>query len=169
MPESVKVEQEKSLLVWKAKSRPFKPAEAQTKSVLMVLGILVAIVLALASEWMVLMVLGAGAFFYYAWTNVPPEVMEFKITNKGVWAFGRMYMWWEFKCWWLDEKWNTDLLAMQLKSGVLGRLYIPIEGVKLEEVKRIVNKYLIYEKPADTTLDKMGKWMMDKFPLESKA
>ena len=60
-----RVEQEKVLLSWKAKSRPFKPAEEQTRSVLVVLGILVGLVLIFAREIMLLLVIIAGALLYW--------------------------------------------------------------------------------------------------------
>ncbi len=78
-----RVEQEKVLLSWKAKSRPYKPAEEQTRSVLVVLGILVGLVLIFAREFMLLLVIIAGAFYYYAITRTPPEQVEYSITNKG--------------------------------------------------------------------------------------
>jgi hypothetical protein len=162
------MEQEKVLLTWTAKSRPFNKNGPQTRQVLVVLGILVAVVLIFAREWMLLLVIAAGVFYYYATTHVPPENMEYRITNKGVWAFGRAFMWWEFSRWWWAEKWTTKLIGLDLKTGVMGQMFIPVEGVKPEEVEKVMNKYLLFETPKETTAERMGKWMVEKFPLENK-
>jgi hypothetical protein len=157
----------KVLISWRAKSRPYSPIDAQTKSVLTVLVILTSLVLAFAGEWMILVVVAAGVFFYYAWNSAPPEEMDFSITDSGVVAFGRAYMWWEFNRWWMDEKYSMHLLGLELNSGMISRIYIPIEGVKKEDVGEVVGKYLTFDKPKDTLMDKMGKWMVEKFPLRS--
>jgi hypothetical protein len=163
-----RVEQEKELLSWKAKSRPYKSAEAQTRSVLIVLGTLIGLVLIFAREWMLLLVIIAGAFYYYAITRTPPEQVEYTITNKGIRAFGRLYMWWELSRWWWEEKLGTKLLALELKTGVMGRFYLPVEGIKDNEVEKVMEKYLLFEKPQITWMDKTAKWVQEKFPLENK-
>jgi hypothetical protein len=163
-----RVEQEKTLLSWKAISRPYKPTEAQTRSTLLVLGILIAVVLIFAQEWMLLLVIIAGVFYYYAITKIPPEQVEFAITNKGVRAFGRLYMWWELARWWWEEKLGIRLLSLELNSSAMGRFYIPIERVKEEDVEKIMMKYLLYEKPPVTWTDKAARWMQEKFPLENR-
>ena len=163
-----RVEQEKTFVTWQAKSRPQGPKSDQSRSVLMVLGILVATVLGFAGEWMLLSVLGAGAFFYYAWSRTPPEVVEFSITNRGIRAFGRLYQWWEFGRWWWEEKYGIKLATLELLTGMMGRMYLPVEGVGKEEVERVMNKYLLFEKPQDTTTYKMTRWMTEKFPLEKR-
>jgi len=48
-----------------------------------------------------------------------------------------------------------------------GRLILPM-GKNREAVEGEMSKYLLMEKPPDTALDKMGKWMEEKFPLEEK-
>ena len=168
MAEEAKVEQEKTLLSWRAKSRPYRPAEQQTRLVLLVLGVLITLVLAFAGEWMLIVVLMAGVFFYYAWNKVPPEEVDFLVTNKGIRAFGRLYMWWEFSSWWVEEKWSGHLMILSLSSGFVNRLYIPIETVKVDDLKKVVNTYLLYQKPADTPVDAMTKWVVEKFPLQNK-
>jgi hypothetical protein len=169
MPEEVKVEKEKTLLAWMAKSRPYKPAEQQTKTVLVVLGVLITLVLAFAGERMLIVVLMAGAFFYYAWNKTPPEEVEFAITTKGVKAFGRTYVWQEMAFWWTEEKLMSQLVVISLNSGLVNRLYIPIEGVTMEQVTKVLGQYLEMQKPAETPMDVMAKWVAEKFPLSSKS
>jgi hypothetical protein len=162
-------EKEKTLLSWIAKSQPFKPEEMQMRPILIVIAILITVVLIVAGEWMLLAVIAAGGFYYYAIKRTEPMNVEFVITNKGIRAFGRLYMWWEMKSWWWEEKWKTKLLALELGTGMMGRLYIPIETVRPEEVEKIMNKYLLMQKPLDTWQDKIGRYIKEKFPLENKT
>lgn len=162
------IEQEKVLLKWTAKSRPFNPKGMQTRQVLVVLGVLVTMILVFAKEWMLLVVLAAGAFYYYAVNHVPPEEAEYQITNKGIRAYGRLFMWWEFSHWWWIEKGTIKMIGMEIPSGVLGSIFVPIERRMEKEVEDILNKYVLYEVPTETMLDKVGRWVAEKFPLENK-
>ena len=162
------VEQEKVLLAWVAKSRPFRKGDFQSRQVLIVLGVLVAMVLVFAGEWMLLAVLAAGAFYYYATNHIPPGDAEYQITNLGIRAYGRLFAWWEFRRWWWAEKWTTKLIGLDLQTGVMGQIFIPLGEVKPEEVEKVMNKYVFYEKPQETMMDRASKWMVEKFPLENK-
>jgi hypothetical protein len=162
------VEQDKVLVSWVAKSRPFQKNPGQSRQVIFVLGGLISMVLVFAGEWMLLAVLAAGAFYYFATSKIAPEDMEYKITNKGIVAFGRTFMWWEFARWWWTEKWDTQLIGLDLQSGVMGRMYIPIEEKRKDEIEKSLNEFLLFEKPTDTTIDKFSKWVAEKFPLENK-
>ena len=162
------MEQEKTLLTWKARSRPYNPDQEKTRSVILVLGVLITLVLVFAGEWMLIVLMAAGAFYYYAQNKTAPEVVEYSITNKGLRAYGRLYLWWEFKRWWMEPKAKEILLVLDLQSGMMGRMYIPIGNAKEEEIGKALEKYLMNEKPQETPVDKMTKWVGEKFPLENK-
>ena len=59
-------------------------------------------------------------------------------------------------------------MILSLSSGFVNRLYIPIETVKVDDLKKVVNTYLLYQKPAETPVDAMTKWVVEKFPLQNK-
>ncbi len=50
----------------------------------------------------------------------------------------------------------------------MGRFYLPVEGSKDNEVEKVMEKYLLFEKPQATWMDKTAKWVQEKFPLENK-
>ncbi len=168
MAEDMGIEQEKVLLTWKAKSRPFNPDQERSRTVLIVLGVLLVVIFAFAGEWMLITLMAAGAFYYYAQNRVVPEEVDYSITNKGLKAFGRVYLWWEMRRWWVEAKINENLLVFDLTTGLMGRMYVPMGNVKQPEVEKVMAKYLIYEKPAETAVDRMTKWVAEKFPLENK-
>ncbi len=161
------MEQEKVLLTWEAESRPYNPIDEQTRPVVLVLAVLVGIVLLFTGETMIMIVLGSLAFLYVVWNKNPPEKMEFTITNKGIRAFDRVYMWWEFGRWWIEEKQSGKVLILEMISGLVGRLYLPLEERKSEDVKKVMSKYLVFDQPQDTAADKLARWVGEKFPLRN--
>ncbi len=162
------VEQQKILLTWKADSRSFRPEENQSRTVIIVIGILVAMVLVFAQEWWLLVVLLAGAFYYWAAYKAPPEIAEFSISSRGVIGFGRLYGWEEMKKWWWETKNGRNVMVLDMTTGLVGRVFIPIQESKFEEIGKMMNKYLLFETPQETAGGKMVKWVKEKFPLENK-
>jgi hypothetical protein len=122
-----------------------------------------------AQEWMLLTLMAAGGFYYYVMRRTEPLDVEFSITNIGVRAFGRMYLWWEMTRWWWEEKWSTKILVIEVPAGMMRRLYIPVEKVKPADIEEVMNKHLLKQKPTDTWVDKMIQWVKEKFPLENKT
>lgn len=162
------MEQEKVLLKWTAKSRPYRQGEFQSKQVFVVLGALVGLILLFAREWMLMMLLAAGGFYYYAINRIPPDEVEYQITNKGIKAFGRLYLWWEFSRWWWVEKWGFQLIGLDTQTSGFGRLFIPVDKGKVDEIEKLLNKQVLFEKPEVTWMDNLWKWLMEKFPLQNK-
>ena len=162
-----RIEQEKTLLTWKAPSRPFRSKEKRALTVPMVIAILVAFILVIAGEWVLIAVVAALVFAYYMWTTVPPEEAEFSLTTRGVRAHGSLYTWDTLVRRWVEQEWDHDLMIVETPMVLGGRLILPM-GKNREAVEGEMSKYLLMEKPPDTALDKMGKWMEEKFPLEEK-
>jgi hypothetical protein len=170
MPEDKpRVEQEKSLLIWKAPSRPYKAPGRQFLTVPMVIGILVGIIFLLAGEWMAIAVIAAIIFAYYMWSTVPPQEAEFAITNRGIRVGGQLFVWDALSRWWMGEKWGQKMLMVETPVSMVGRLIMPLGETPEVKVTEIMNKYLLRERPNETWMDKTGRWMTDKFPLEQKA
>ncbi|HBC72431.1 MAG: hypothetical protein UX91_C0001G0137 [Candidatus Amesbacteria bacterium GW2011_GWB1_47_19] len=161
-----RVEQEKTLVSWKAPARPFKPRGSQFLTVPMVTAILVGIILLLAGEWMLIAVVVALVFAYYVWTTVPPMEAEFLITTRGLRLHEQLYVWEVLTRWWMTDKWGQKILAVETPTVMVGRLLLPLGKTDEKEIIKEMEKYLLREQPADTTLDKMGKWLTEKFPLE---
>jgi hypothetical protein len=166
--ETPKVEQEKVILSWIGKSKPGGDGDVKIKPVLMVLGILVAIILIFAREWMMMWVLVAGVFYYYATRKSEAMDVEFIIFNKGMSAFGKKFEWKDFTRWWWEESFMKKVLVIEVVGGLLGRLYIPVDGAKSGEIEKLMNKYVLYDKPKETWTDQLWKWVKEKFPLDNR-
>lgn len=163
-----RVEQEITLLKWSAPSRPYRRTAKRELSVPMVIAILIGLILLVAGEWMLIAVVAALVFAYYAWTMVPAEMAEYAITTRGVKAVGKMYEWQQLTRWWMEDKWEHKLLVLEAPIQTMGRVIMPLGDTKAEKIEEIMERMLLREKPAETTMDKAGKWLGEKFPMESK-
>jgi hypothetical protein len=164
-----RVEQEKTLVMWTAPSRPYRKVGKQVLTVPMVIAILVGLILLVAGEWMLIAVVVALCFAYYTWTMMVPEEAEFSLTTRGVRLHGKLYEWPVLSRWWIDEKWGQSLLIVETGAVAIGRLVMPLSSKDENKVTEIMEKSLLKEKPSPTVLDRMGKWLTEKFPLEERV
>lgn len=160
------VEQEKELVKWRASARPYKPLSRQLFMTGVAIAILVGVILAFAGEWALILVVGAMVFAYYVWSTVPPEETEYGMTTQGVKVHGQVYKWEELGRWWVEEKWGTRLVVIEAPVSISRRLFLVLGSGEEKKIAEVLNKYLVMEKPIETQMDKAGKWLMEKFPLE---
>jgi len=168
-PVEATFEQEKVFLRWNAPSRPHRGLSKDFLTVPVVIAILVGLILLVAGEWMIIGVVAALVFAYYAWSIVPPELAEYQVTSRGLRVAGRLYLWDEFTRWWIGEKWESRLLCLEAPMQTVGQIMVPLGDVSEEKLEGVMEKLLLHEQPADTQLDKAGKWLSEKFPLEKRA
>jgi hypothetical protein len=161
-----RVEQEKMILTWKGPNRPFRKLEKKSLSVPMVIAFLVALIFALAGEWLLIAVVVALVFAYYVWTVFPPEVVEFAISNKGLRIRGQLYVWEVMTRWWIEEKWGMKILMVEAPGVGIGKLVLPLGEMEEVKLNKEMEKWLLHERPPETAVDRMGKWLEEKFPLE---
>ncbi len=159
---------EQTLLKWMAPARPFKTRDRQFFATVIVIAILIGILLAFAREWMLIAVIAAMIFAYYVWSTVTPEEAEYSLTTRGIRAHGQLYRWDELSQWWLEEKWGQKVLVVATPVAVARRLHLLLGQTSEEQLKQVLEKYLVMEKPPETALDKAGKWVSEKFPLEAR-
>jgi hypothetical protein len=156
-------------LKWVAPARLYKPRDRQFFTTAIAIAVLVGIILAFAGEWMLIMVMVAMFFAYYVWSTVPPENTEYEILDRGVKIHGQLYKWEELNQWWLEEKWGQRVLTFDAPLVAGRRLHMVLDPIiTSEQIARAIGANLIEERPADTTMDRAGRWLSEKFPLEAK-
>ena len=159
---------EQTLLKWMAPSRPFKTRDRQFFTTVIVIAVLISILLAFAREWMLIATVAAMIFAYYVWSTVPPEEVEYSITTRGLRVHGQLYRWDELVQWWVEDKWGQQMVIIAAPAVVSRRLHLLLGQINEEQVKQILEKYLVMEQPPETAMDKAGKWVTEKFPLEAR-
>lgn len=159
---------EKDLLQWTAASRPFKPLDRQLFATGIIIAVLVSIISAFAGEWMLIAVIVAIVFAYYMWSTVAPEDTQYVLTTRGVRAHGQLYLWQELTRWWIEDKGGHKMLMIDSPLNFPKRLHLLLGSLDEKTVENIMGTYLLQEKPLETPLDKAGRWLADKFPLQAR-
>lgn len=157
----------KELLVWKAPARPFKKRNKEYFTTIAAIVFLLIIILFFIKEWLLIGVIISLLFVSYVLATVPPEQVEHKITTRGITTGGKTYKWEIFTRFWFSKKWDHQTLHLETALVFPRQLQLILKGKSKEEVKKIVEKYLVFEKPKTTTMDKAAKWLQEKVPLES--
>ena len=158
----------KTLLKWKAPARPFKKRDREYYTAIGAIVILLAVILLFLKEWLLIAVIVALAFVAYVLATVSPEKVEHEITSRGVVVEKKLYQWKDLNRFWFSVKWKDKILNIDTKLGFPARFMMLLGEIKKEDIKEILNKYVQYEVPEKTFLDKSAKWLSDKVPLEKK-
>jgi hypothetical protein len=159
----------KDLLVWQAPARPFKKRGREYFSTIAAIVFLLIIILLFIKEWLLIGVIIALTFVSYVLATIPPEEITHKITTRGLTTGGKSYKWDWFSRFWFSKKWNNDILHLETILVFPRRLQLLLKEGAKEEVKKIIEKYLLFEKPKRTMVDKAAKWLQEKVPLESQS
>lgn len=176
-PVVVRREAEKDLVVWTAPARPFKRYGRKFYvTVFSIVGI-ISIILFIAEGAMPVVLLISLVFLFYVLSTVPPENIEYKITNKGIKIAGRETPWQNIVRFCFMTKSGSDMTKSgsdMTKSGsevlVFDTIFLPgrMEFVIVPEIKeslrREISAYVPYEEIKPSTLDKVVNWIVKKMP-----
>lgn len=160
--------EEKVLFEWVAASRPYKKRDKEFYTTIGVIVFLVSLILFFAGQFLFIAVVVSLAFVAYVLNTVPPEKVHNRITTFGIRTGDQLFYWEELGRFWFTEKYKTEMLHLETARAFPGVLLLLLDSVNKEEIKNIMVKYTVFEKPKDTWLDNAAKWMQDKFPLEKE-
>ena len=157
----------KDLLVWRAPARPFKKRNREYFSTVVAIVFLLVVILLFIKEWLLIGVIIALMFVSYVLATVPPEEVTHRITTRGVVTGGKTYKWEWFTRFWFSQKWDNDLVYFEALQVFPRQIQLVLKGQSKDEVKKVVERYLLFEKPKKTLMDKAADWLQKKVPLES--
>jgi hypothetical protein len=158
----------KELLVWQAAARPFKKRNREYYTTVAAIIFLLAVILIFLQEWLLIGVIISLGFLAYVLSSVPPPQVENKITTKGVVIENKRYDWNLLYRFWFSQRWGSEILNIETRLSFPRRLMLLLGKTDKNKVQKILEKYLILEKPQKTFIDKAGLWLQKKFPLESE-
>lgn len=161
------LEKEKTLLTWKSLSRPHKKRGKEFYSTIAAFVFLLTIILAFFKEFLAIIAIWAMGFFAYAISVTEPEIIEHSITSRGIKTGKNKYRWGDLLGFWFEEKWGNKILMIETVRAFPGRLVFLLGEMKSEEIEKILVKKIAYDKPEKTWVDKAGKWLSDKIPMET--
>lgn len=168
-PEPVMVVKEplKDLLVWQAPARSFKRRDREYYTTIGAIIFLLAVILLFLKEWLLIGVIISLGFVSYVLSTVPPENVENKITTRGVVTGGKRYDWAFLGRFWFSAKWDSEILNIETALAFPRRLMLLLGKTEKEQIKKVLEKYLVLEKPEKSFIDKAGDWLQKKVPLET--
>jgi hypothetical protein len=159
----VKREPERDLLVWTAPARPFRKRDRQYfVSVFAIAGI-VSLVIFIAEGLMPVVLIVALVFLYYILSTVPPENIEYKITNKGVKVADSLTQWPVLIRFWFGKRGEVDILFFETHL-IPGRMELVINSEIKNDLKKEISAYIPFEEAPATGLDKVTGWVGSKLP-----
>lgn len=167
-PVTVVKEPMKELLAWKAPARPFKKREREYFSTSGAIVFLLSIILLFLKEWLLIGVIIALTFLSYVLASIEPEETEHKVTTRGVFTGKKLFEWPRLGRFWISEKWGHKVLYIEQFIGMPTQLLMLLGKQTEKNIKRVLEKYLIYEKPGKTVVDKASEWLAKKIPLETE-
>lgn len=136
------------IMSWVSENRVFDPKSPQWFLGLFAIGIVSVIALAVIREVMLILLVAAAIFVYYALARVQPIEVEHTIYNTGIKTGGRMYAWKELTSFWFYQKLGVNILRIDTKFHFPNTVEILVHDEQEEEIKSILQRYLpMAEKP----------------------
>lgn len=158
----------KTLLFWKAVSRPFRKKDRSYYTTIIILITLVSLIALLAGEKLLIGVLLALLFLIYVLNFVSPEEVEYKLSTQGITIGEHFYHWYELDSFWFSEKDGFKILNVLTQLRFPGMLIIVIGNVSESDVKRVMARFLPFHEIAPKSqIEKWTESLQKHFPLEN--
>jgi len=154
---------ESDLVTWIAPARPFMRRDKQFFTTVFAIAGIISLVLFLAEGIMPVILIVALVFLFYVLSTVPPENIEYKITNKGVKISGKLVEWKTLVRFWFIERTGSEVLIFETYL-IPGRVELVINPEIKEVLKKEISAYIPFEEVQMSGLDKMTNWVAQKLP-----
>lgn len=158
--------EERLLFEWTAPSRPYKKRDKEFYTTIGIIVFLVSLILFFAGQFLFIAVVVSLAFVTYVLNTIPPEMVHNRITTFGIRTGDQLFYWEELGRFWFTTKYKSELLHVETGRAFPGVLILLLGDANKEELKKIMLKHTIFEKPKPTWVDNAAKWLQEKFPLD---
>jgi len=160
--------EEKTLIKWTAAERAFKKRDKDFWITAISILVLFSVVLIFIEEFFLIVALVSVLFLYYVLSTVPPQEVDYKITNRGIHFGDSKYSWDILLRFWFRKSLNVELLEFETNLRVPRQISLVIKESDKEEIKKIVLKKLPLVESSPNFVDKLAKWWSDKMPWEKR-
>ena len=158
----------KTFLTWDAPSRPFKGKNLSYYRTIAILVVLLVLIAFLAQEFLLIGAILALAFVTYVLAFIPPHDVTYKISTQGITIGDHFYFWHTLDSFWFKEKEGQKILFIQTYLRFPGQLMLVLGEVDMEEVKKIVARFLPYHEIHQApVLERWAEGLQKHFPLEN--
>ncbi len=164
-----RVESLRTLLSWEAPAWSYRRRGHSWFRSVLAIALAAIVVLFFIKDFLFIVVVAAFVFLVFVLVTVPPQRVEHKITTQGLVSAGHSYSWADLKSFWFSQKDKTWVLNIQTNLKFPGRIFLLLEKVNKEEVKKILEKYLVFKEfPEMNWMDRAAETLVNKLPLEEK-
>lgn len=157
----------RTLLSWKAPSRPFRKKGREYFFSALLITMLAEIILFLFSQYEFMMAIAAVLFLAFALAITTPKDFRFKISTEGVSIEDHYYIWDELYDFYFKKVDGIDVLFVRTHDFIPGELKIPLTDISKDHLRKVMLQYLPYrEIVRPTFMEKSADWLSRNFPLE---
>lgn len=158
----------RTLLEWKAPTRPFKKKGAAYYRTIAIIAVLVILISALMREFILIGAVLALGFVVYVLGFIPPEDIDYKVSTQGITIGDHFYFWSELDSFWLSNKDGAQVLNVLTNLRFPAQLIIHIGDQDPQTVRNIIAQYLPFREIAPKSfVDNWGDRLQRYFPLDS--
>lgn len=158
---------------WEADSRVTTPRSRQYYSSLAVIVLLASLILFFAGQTLLIFVLLAFLFISYVLNSIHAERIIHQVTTYGIRYRGeKLYYWEQLGRFWVRNNRGNLEVHVEAPSHFGNELILlpssepGEESVMAQDLVDIFSRYLLYEEPVPSQMDRWVMWLQDKFPLE---
>src|SRR3989344_325415 len=156
-------------LAWDAPVRPYKKRDKSFFQTIAAIFLLLTVILFFIREWLIIGVALAVVFVVYVLATVPPGIVTYKITDKGVWVGDLFFRYLHLTEYWFDAQLGNTVLVLIAPMRTASRISIVIFPKDKEKIDAALRKHLVFrEKPIKSFIDSAAEWMSKAIPLEEK-
>lgn len=157
----VRREPERDLVTWTAPSRLFRRYGRKAYvSIFSIVGI-IGIVIFIAEGLMPVILLIALIFLFYVLSTVPPENIEYRVTNRGVRVAGKETPWQNIESFYFASKTGGEVLVFDT-TIFPGKMELVMNTEIKETLRREISAYISYEEKPPSVFDKLIGWFSKK-------
>lgn len=153
----------RDLFTWTAPARPFKRRSRKFYVTIFSIVGIISIILFIAEGVMPVVLLVSFIFLFYVLSTVPPENIEYKITNKGIKIAGKETEWVNIVRFWFAEKSGGEVLVFDTAT-LYGRIELVINPELKDGLRKVISPYVPYEEMPPTLMDRFVSWIAKKLP-----
>lgn len=160
--------EEKILIEWTAAERAYKKRDRDYWITAIAILVLVSVILIFIKEYFLIVSLGALLFMYYVMSAVPPSIVKYKITNRGVYMGDLHYYWDVLDKFWFKPSLNSEMIHFGTILRFPQAISLVINPADKDKIKEIVIKRVPLVENSPNFVDKLTKWAAEKLPLENR-
>jgi hypothetical protein len=156
---------EKNIFEWDSYERPHKVWTKEFYSSVIVIAFLVSVILFFIEGVMPVFVVWALVFMMWAMSRTEPMITKNTLTTWGIRSVGRLYDFQRMTNFWIETKWGTRLLRINLVDSPW-HVVVVIGESNEAKIKEEMSKFVPFVEPEITGMDRFVKWLSEKLPLE---